>query len=228
MKVNIQEFVKQAGLDEPFYPGKRVVKPCPQPGEYKSHCVVYDWRDPVRIRIEIKAGLTGRDLPTKDLVRYPVSFQAQSFIEIDVEQGTIRTVSRAANDDDEEGEDTSGKGKSSGGGKRPALKKPEEKRLSLMSFADAAEGLLPEAGKIVNMVIMGMKIAEEAYGKVLDTFFGQVQHAKIAATDLIASAGKMITKFTPPAFLKPKGDESAVYKYDRTKNEAMFTGMMPT
>jgi hypothetical protein len=228
MKVNIQEFVKQAGLDEPFYPGKRVVKLCPQPGEYKSHCVVYDWRDPVCIRIEIKAGLTGRDLPAKDLVRYPVSFQAQSFIEIDVQQGTIRTVSRAANDDEDEGEDTSGKSKSGGGGKRPAMKKPEESRLSLMSFADAAEGLLPEAGKIVNMVIMGMKIAEEAYGKVLDTFFGQVQHAKIAATDLIASAGKMITKVTPPAFLKPKGDESAVYKYDRMKNEAMFTGMMPT
>lgn len=227
MNVNIQDFIKQAGLDEPFYPGKRVVKPCPQPGEYKSHCIVYDWRSSERIRIEIKAGLSGRDLPAKDLTRYPVSFQAPTFIEIDVLTGSIRTLSNSevANDEDE-GEGESGKTSSSGGGKRPALKKPFSPSMS--SFASAVEGLLPEAGKIVNMVVMGMKVAEEAYGKVMDTFFHQVQHAKIAATDLVASAGKLLTKFTPPPFLKPKGDETQVYKYDRLKNEVMFTGMMPT
>lgn len=227
MNVNIQEFIKQAGLEEAFYPGKRVVKPCPQPGEYKSHCVVYDWRSPERIRIEIKAGLSGRDLPTKDLAQYPVSFQAPTFIEIDVNTGDVRTLSSSevANDDDEE-EGESGKTSSSGGGgKRPAKK---TLRASLSSFASAVEGLLPESGKVVAMVVMGMKIAEEAYSKVLTTFFHQVQHAKIAATDLVASAGKLLTKFTPPPFLKPKGDETQVYKYDRVKNEVMFTGMMPT
>lgn len=227
MNVNIQDFIKQAGLDEPFYPGKRVVKPCPQPGEYKSHCIVYDWRNSECIRIEIKAGLSGRDLPAKDLAHYPVSFQAPTFIEINVLTGNIRTLSSSevANDEGDD-EEESGKTSSSGGGKRPALKKLQSPSMS--SFASAVEGLLPESGKIVNMVVMGMKIAEEAYGKVMGTFFHQVQHAKIATTDLVASAGKLLTKFTPPPFLKPKGDETQLYKYDRLKNEVMFTGMMPT
>lgn len=224
MQVNIQEFVLQAGLDEPFYPGKRVVKLCPQPGEYKSHCVVYDWRDPAHIRIEIKAGLTGRDLPANDLVKYPVSFQAPSFIEIDVKSGEMKTVSLT--DDDEDDESGSGSKGKSGGGKRPAAKK-KTFSASMLSFASAVEGFLPESGKISQMVIMGMKIAEEAYSSVLNKFFVQVEHAKISATDLMAAAGKLVTKFTPPAFLKPKGDEDKVYKYNREKNEVMFAGMMP-
>lgn len=85
MQINdIQGFLKECGLDETFYPGKRVIKKLPQPGEYKSHCVVYDWRDPHKIRIEVKAGLTGKDLPAKELKKYPVSFQTPTFIEIDV------------------------------------------------------------------------------------------------------------------------------------------------
>lgn len=225
MKVNIKEFIGQAGLSEPFYPGKRVVKLCPQPGEFKSHCVVYDWRNPALIRIEIKAGLTGRDLPVKDLARYPVSFQAPTFIEIDVLTGDMRTVERAANDDEEEDEGKSKSGKSGGGGKRPARKGLSG---SMMSFASAVEGTLPDSGKIAEMVVMGMKIAEDAYHSVLNKFFIQVEHAKISASDLMAAAGKLVTKFTPPAFLKPKGDENVVYKYNREKNEVMFTGMIPT
>ncbi len=229
MQVNIKEFISQAGLEEPFYPGKRVIKLCPQPGEFKSHCVVYDWRDPEHIRIEIKAGLTGHDLPAKDLVRYPVSFQAPTFIEIDVESGELRTLSGhhvVANDDDDEETDSSSSrsGKSGSGGKRPAKKSPSASRLS---FASAVEGILPEKGIISKMVIMGKTIAQEAYTAVLDKFFAQVEHAKIAATDLMAAAGKLVTKFTPPAFMKPKGDEDKVYKYNREKNEAMFSGTMP-
>ena len=223
MQVNIKEFVSQAGLDEPFYPGKRVIKLCPQPGEYKSHCVVYDWRTPSHIRIEIKAGLTGRDLPTQDLIKYPVSFQAPSFIEIDVESGEMRTLSAkdiAANDDDDD-EESGSSGKSGGGGKRPAKKSLSQ---SMSSFSSAVEGLLPERGKITQMVIMGMSIAEDAYTSVLNKLFTQVEHAKISATDLMAAAGKLVTKFTPPAFLKPKGDETKVYKYNREKNEVMFGG----
>jgi hypothetical protein len=84
-QINIQELLEKAGLDEPLYPGKRVVKKCPQPGEYKSHCVVYDWRNPGLIRIEVKAGLTGHDLPEKELKKYPISFQAPTFIEVQVQ-----------------------------------------------------------------------------------------------------------------------------------------------
>ena len=220
MQINIQQFIQQAGLNEPFYPGKRVVKPFPQPGEYKSHCVVYDWHDPSCIRIEIKAGLSGKDLSNKELVRYPISFQAPTFIEIDVKTGTIKTLRE---EDDEDGE-TRG-GKSGGGGKRPGLK--QEGRPSLLSFSSAAEGLVADAGKIANMVVMGMKIAEEAYGKVLDKFHSQVQHSKIVATDLMAAAGKLLTKYTPASFLKPTGNEDKVYKYNREKNEPMFAGTAP-
>lgn len=86
MQVNIKEFLEECGLEEQLYPGKRVVKKLPQPGEHKSHCVVYDWRDPSKIRIEVKAGLSGRDLPPKELKKYPVSFQTPTAIEIDVRQ----------------------------------------------------------------------------------------------------------------------------------------------
>lgn len=224
MQVNIKEFIADAGLTEPFYPGKRSVKLCPQPGEYKSHCVVYDWSDPARIRIEIKAGLSGRDLPNKDLIRYPVSFQAPTYIEIDVASGEMRSVGHANDDDDDETEGKSGK---SGGGKRPAVKK-KSLSGSMMSFASAVEGALPERGRIAEMVVMGMKIAESAYESVLHKFVIQIEHAKISASDLMAATGKLVTKFTPPAFLKAKGDETVLYKYNREKNEVMFTGMIPT
>jgi hypothetical protein len=41
----------------------------------------------------------------------------------------------------------------------------------------------------------------------------------IATTDILAKAGKFITRYAPPAFLAPKGDEDKPYKYDRVKNE---------
>jgi hypothetical protein len=85
-QINIQELLEKAGLDEPLYPGKRVVKKCPHQGEYKSHCVVYDWRDPGTIRIEVKAGLTGRNLAEKELKKYPISLQTSTFIEVQVNQ----------------------------------------------------------------------------------------------------------------------------------------------
>ena len=225
MQINIKEFIEQSGLDEPFYPGKRIVKLCPQPGEYKSHCVVYDWQNPEFIRIEIKAGLSGRDMPANDLVRYPVSFQAPSFIEIDVHSGEMRSVEGSSDDEEDEESGSGSKGKSGGGGKRPAKKKLFSQ--SMASFATAVEGLLPENGVVSQIVIMGMKIAENAYAAVLHKFTTQMEHAKISTTELMAAAGKLVTKFTPPAFLKPKGDESKVYKYNREKNEVMFSGMMP-
>lgn len=226
MKVNIKEFVEQSGLNEPFYPGKRVIKLCPQPGEYKSHCVVYDWRNPAHIRIEVKAGLTGYDLPANDLIKYPVSFQAPTYIEIDVKTGDMRTINH--NDDDGEEDESGSKGKSGGGGKRPAKKSLSGSlSASMSSFASAVVGKLPESGKIVEMVVLGKKIAEEAYESVIHKFASQMEHAKISVTELAAAAGKLVTKFTPPAFLKPKGDEQQIYKYNREKNEVMFSGMTP-
>ncbi len=88
MQVSIKEFLDDCGLNEPFYPGKRVIKKLPQSGENKSHCIVYDWRDPDKIRIEVKAGLSGRDLPPKELSKYPVSFQTPTYIKLDVNDNT--------------------------------------------------------------------------------------------------------------------------------------------
>ncbi len=81
MKVNIKEFLDSCGLEEPLYPGKRLVRKMPQPGEYKSHNIVYDWRIPDILRMEIKAGLSGKDMASKDLAKYPVSFQSPTYIE---------------------------------------------------------------------------------------------------------------------------------------------------
>ena len=88
VEVNVQDILKDAGIDEPIYPGKRIVKPLKQEGEYRSHCVVFDWRDPKKFKVEVKAGLTGKDLDPKILAKYPVSFQAPTCIEFDIENKT--------------------------------------------------------------------------------------------------------------------------------------------
>ncbi len=207
MKLNIAEFITQAGLDEGFYPGKRVVKLCPQPGEFKSHCVVYDWRNPEKIMIEIMAGLTGHILPKQDLVKYPVSFQTPTFIEIDIATGAV-TEHRRFIDEEEEGSGESRRG--SGDSRR------------LTSFSRAVAGAIPNLGEVSKVIVMGMQVAANAYQAVLNTFAAQATRGKIMASDMLANAGQFVTKFTPPPFLKPAGDETAIYKYDRSRNEPMF------
>jgi hypothetical protein len=208
MQVNVKKFLEEAGITEPFYPGKRLVHTMKQTGEYKSHCVVLDWRTPDKIRIEVKAGLSGRDLEPKQLKYYPVSFQTPTYVDIEI----------INDNDEEEGKSSSGKGGS--GGKGLVKKKSLEsmKTLASEAFGSVVEGKVPELGKIVEMVVMGMQISAEAFGNVMGKFTQQIQHAKISTTDLLASAGKFVTKYMPPAFLKPKGDETAKYKYDREKN----------
>ena len=112
MQVNVKEFLEESGITEAFYPGKRLVHSCRQPGEYKTHCVVLDWRDPDKIRIEVKAGMSGKNLTPDKLKYYPVSFQTPTYVDIEV-----------INDNDDKDEEE-GKGKSSSGkggsGKAPA------------------------------------------------------------------------------------------------------------
>lgn len=224
MKINVQQFLADAGITEPFYPGKRLVQPCRQPGDFKSHCVVLDWRDPERIRIEIKPGLSGRDLAVEQVKQYPVSFQTPTFVEIEVVDETVS----AREAEDEEGEEGKSRGKSGGGGSKGQKKgKSLTEMGGLMNqvFGALAEGKIPGAGEIVAMVVMGLEISKEAYNNVFEKLTGQIAHTKIAATDLLAQAGKYITKYTPPAFLQPKGNEDKVYKYDATKNADIgFTG----
>lgn len=210
MKVNVKEFLHESGITEPFYPGKRLIHACKQTGEFKSHCVVLDWRDPDKIRIEVKPGMSGKDLAPERLKYYPVSFQTPTYVEIEV----------VNDNEDEKGEgDSSARGSSSsGGGKAPKKSLSDMKSVAFQAFGDAIKHSVPELGRIVDMVVMGVKIAQQAYGQVMGTLSQQIQHAKISATDLLAHAGDFVTKYTPPSFMKPTGDENAVYKYDREKN----------
>ena len=211
MQVNVKEFLKDSGISEPFYPGKRLVKSCRQPGEFKSHCVVFDWRDPAKIVVEVKAGLSGKTLAIEKVREYPVCFQSPTFVEIEVVND---------NDDEEDEDESQGKSSSSGGGKGQKKKKLSELNgLMAQAFADISEGRTPELGDVKKMVVMGMEIAKEAMEAVMHKFTQQIEHSKIAATDLLAQAGKFITRYTPPSFLSPKGNEDVKYKYDRVKNE---------
>ncbi len=218
MHINIKKFLKECGLEqERFYPGKRFVKKCVQFGEFKSHAIVYDWKNPDLIRIEVKAGLSGdhSNLLPKELAKYPVSLQAETFFEIDVNSGYLSHVSS----EEEEGEEEGSKGKS---GDSKGQKKKKKSALSISSFSEAVIGLIPDAGEITKAVIMGMEIAQEAMAPVIDAFIKQAEKSKITASDLLSKAGKFITKYQPPAFMEAKGNEDAPYKYDSEKNQSMF------
>jgi len=209
MRMNVKEFLNQAEITESFYPGKRLVHACKQLGQFKSHCVVLDWRDPSKIRMEIKAGISGHNLEPSKLKYYPICFQAPTYVDIEV----------VNDNDDAEDEETEGKsGKSSGGGKQPSKKLDDLKAMASDAFGQALEGQVPEMGRIIEMVVMGTQIAKDSFGAVMGKMAEQIQHAKISATDLLAQAGDFVTKYTPPSFMDAKGDEKATYKYDREKN----------
>lgn len=206
MQLDIKQFLEEAEISEAFYPGKRIVKQLRQAGDFKSHCVILDWRTEGKIRIEVKAGLSGKDLEPAKLKYYPVSFQAPTYVDIEVVNDNEETE-----DEEETARGSSGKG---GGGK--GLKKGLNSMMS--AFGDAIEGKVPDFGEIVDLVVAGTEIAKEAYGKVMDKMAQQLAHGKVAAAELLSKAGDYVTKYTPPEFMKPTGDEQATYKYDREKN----------
>ena len=220
MQVNIQELVQETGLDEKIYPGKKLVKKYVQPGEYKSHCVVFDWRSDV-LRVELKAGLTGRDLDLSDLKKYPVSYQAPTFLEL------IADKEVEAKTEDEDEEDEEGKGKSGGGGKKPAMKQLEDSDLSLSAFDKATDGDVPEMGQIEKFVVMGKEIAQEAFGQAFENLKEQLHQTKVMAMDIMNGVSDVIKKVTPSGGLEAKGNEQIQYKYDVEKTAALFGGMSP-
>ncbi len=212
MLLNIKKFLEETGIVDAFYPGKRLVKKCKVSGEHKSHSVVMDWRDPDKVRVELKAGLSGRTLEPKELKKYPVSLQTPTYIEIEVNND---------NTSDDEGEEEEGKssGGKGGGGKKPAKKKSlEDIEVIAARFGDSAEGQIPEEGTITEMVVMGMQIAQEAYESVMSVLTQQMKQSVVHATELLAKASSMVTRVQPPSFLEPKGNETEKYKYDREKN----------
>lgn len=217
MQVNIQELVKETGLDEKVYPGKKLVKKYVQPGEFKSHCVVFDWRSEL-LRVELKAGITGRALDLSDLKKYPVCYQAPTFLEL-----------ITSNDDEveDEEEEEGSKGKSGGGGKKPATKKLEDSDLSLNAFDKVTEGKVPDTAKIDKFVVMGKELAQEAFAQAFENLKEQLHQTKVMAMDIMKDIGDLIQKATPGGGLEAKGDESIKYKYDSEKTAALFGGMSP-
>jgi hypothetical protein len=222
MKVNIQELLQNAGLeDEAFYPGKKLVKKYIQHGEYKSHCAVFDWHDGKNLRVEIKAGMFGHTLDAKELRHYPVSFQAATYLD-------IKTVNDNIDDSEEDEEGKSASGKSGGGGKKPAVNKENiETEVSLSAFSRMADGAVSLSGEIQKFVIMGREIAKEAYAQALDNLKTQLSQTKIMAMDLMKGVSDIIQKATPGGGLEARGNETIKYKYDAEKTGPMFGGITP-
>ena len=221
VQVNIQELVKETGLDENIYPGKKLVKKYAQPGEFKSHCVLFDWRSDV-LRVELKAGLTGRDLDLSDLQKYPVSYQAPTFLELVSDE-----VEAKEEDEEKEEEDEEGKGKTSGGGGKKPGTRLEDSDLSLSAFDKATDGLIPEMGEIQKFVVMGKELAQEAFAQAFENLKEQLHQTKVMAMDIMKNVGDTIKKVTPGGGLEAKGDEKISYKYDTEKTAALFGGMSP-
>lgn len=217
MRVNVKQFLEEAGVTEAFYPGKRLVHKMRQTGEYKSHCVVFDWRNPEQIRIEVKAGLSGKDLEPATLKYYPVCFQSPTYVDIEVVNDNALGLIKG-DKDGETDEEAQGSAGGSGGGSGKAPQKKKSLGGMANAFGTAIEGKIPELGTIKEMVVLGKEIAKEAYGQVMHMLAHQIGHMKIAATDLLAKASNLVTRYTPPPFMQPTGDEQAKYKYDREKN----------
>ena len=220
MQVNIQELVRETGLDEKIYPGKKLVKKYVQPGEFKSHCVSFDWRTDI-LRVELKAGLNGRALDLSELKNYPVSYQAPTYLEL------VSGKALEAKDEIEDEEEEEGKGKSGGGGKKPETKKLEDSDLSLSAFDKATDGEIPETATIEKFVVMGKEIAVEAYATAFHNFKEQLHQTKVMAMDIMKNIGDVIKKVTPSGGLEAKGNENIKYKYDPNKTAALFGGMSP-
>ncbi|MGH1376109.1 MAG: hypothetical protein ACRBCK_07150 [Alphaproteobacteria bacterium] len=211
MRINFKKFLKSANITEELYPGKRIVKTCQHAGEYKNHCVVVDWRSPDTININVRPGVTGKNLPPELLKKYPVCLQMPTSVK-------IKVVNDDTNEDEEDEEEGKSKGKSGGGGKKPAKKKLEDIELIAARFGDMAEGQVPTLGEVKEMVVMGIQIAAEAFENAFSELTRQISHTKITATEILAKAADMVTKVQPPSFMEAKGDETANYSYDRDKN----------
>lgn len=221
MQVNVQELVKETGLEEKIYPGKKLVKKYVQPGEYKSHCVVFDWRSEL-LRVELRAGLTGRPLDLSDMKKYPVSYQAPTFLEL-ITSDEFKAEEKTDEEEDEEG----AKGKGGSGGKKPATKKLEDSDLSLNAFDKSADGEVPDTAKIEKFVVMGKELAQEAYATAFENLKEQLHQTKVMAMDIMKNVGNIIQKATPGGGLEAKGNESVNYKYDTEKTAGLFGGMSP-
>lgn len=217
MRVTITELMQSLGLEGTLYWGKRMVRSLIQPGQFKSHSVVAHWNEPGKIRLDLRAGASGKKLSPRELANYPLQLQSETFFELDVENGETG--------DTDDGQ--RGRGSASGGGASLRSRQRETQGLS-DSFARLhADDNIPTTARLSRGVVMGMEVGRDALDQVFTLFCEQIQHARVLASDLLASAGKAVTRYTPPAFMAARGDEDKVYHYNRERNEPMF-GAAPT
>lgn len=89
MQMKAQEFLKEAGLDEPLFPGQIKYKQHIGEKAGTSYTVVYDWKtNPDKIRVELRAGLSGLALSKKDLSKHAVWLQSETYAELDLTKKT--------------------------------------------------------------------------------------------------------------------------------------------
>lgn len=89
MRIGVEEFLKEAGLNEPLSPGQIKYKQHVGEKSGSSYTMVYDWKtDPNKIRVEIRAGLTGLMPLKNDLSKHAVWLQSQNYMELDLSKAT--------------------------------------------------------------------------------------------------------------------------------------------
>ena len=83
--ITAEDFLKKTGMEEPMAPGMIKYKHVTGDKEGGSYTVVYDWRSNLdKIRVEVRAGLTGKNPPKEELKNYAVWLQTQNYLELDL------------------------------------------------------------------------------------------------------------------------------------------------
>lgn len=83
--ISAEDFLKKTGMEEPMAPGMIKYRYVTGDKEGSSYTIVYDWRsDPSKIRVEVRAGLSGKMPPKEGLKNYAVWLQTRNFLELDL------------------------------------------------------------------------------------------------------------------------------------------------
>lgn len=94
MQMSFEEFFDMVGLQEPLHPGEKKVVPVRSEKVGASYSIVYDWRSDLhKIRVEIKPGLTGREISPERMKDVPPSLQTPIYVEaaVNFEDGNVNT-----------------------------------------------------------------------------------------------------------------------------------------
>lgn len=82
-----EDFLQKTGLTEPLVPGMAIYKRKVSEDRYKSFCMLWDWRDRRKIRVEVIAGTDGVLPDRRELKKYALFLQAANHMEINLAEG---------------------------------------------------------------------------------------------------------------------------------------------